>query len=75
MTNKVYNFLKWFTLIFLNAFGVFYNVIAETWKLPYASEITTTCDALGTFLGVLLGISCYKYYKVKENIDYGDKDN
>lgn len=63
--DRVYNFLKWFVLIFLNALSVFYFAIAEIWHLPYASEVCGTIAAVGVFLGALIGISTATYNKTK----------
>ena len=61
LPDKVYIFLKWFVLIFLNAASVFYFAISELWHLPYAAQICGTIAALGTFLGALIGISNKAY--------------
>lgn len=62
LPDKVYNFLKWFVLIFLNALSVFYFAISEIWHLPYATEICGTIAAVGVFLGALIGVSNKNYY-------------
>ena len=66
LNDKVYNVLKWVALIALDAVGVAYKGIAEVWKLPYGTEIMTTCSILSVLIGTLIGISTYNYNKNKE---------
>lgn len=66
LSNKAYDFLKWFSLIFLNAFGTFYATIGASWGLPYIEEVKTTCFALGLFIGSCIGISTLNYNKTAE---------
>lgn len=63
--DKLYDFLKWFVLIFLNALSVFYFALSEIWGLPYASQICGTIAAVGVFLGALIGVSTVAYNKSK----------
>lgn len=58
---KVYNFLKWITLIFLPAFATFYFALSTPFELPNAEGVLAACAALATFLGALLGISNANY--------------
>lgn len=60
--NKVYDILKWFCLIALPACSTLYWSLANIWDWPYAEQVTGTIAAVGTFLGVLLGISTHAYY-------------
>lgn len=69
LSNKAYDFLKWFSLIFLNAFGTFYATIGAAWGLPYIEEVKTTCFALGLFIGACIGISTLNYNKTAELYD------
>lgn len=57
LTNRLYDVLKWITLILLPALSVFYIAIAPLWNLPYPTEIAATIAAVDVFLAVLLGIS------------------
>ena len=61
--SKVYDILKYLSLVFLDAFGVLYKGLSEVWGLPYGDEIRTTCVLLSIFIGTLIGISSYKYNK------------
>lgn len=70
LPDKWYDFLKWFSLIFLNAFGTFYATIGATWGLPYVEQVKTTCFALGLFLGTCIGISTVNYNKEKKKEEF-----
>ena len=63
MTNKVYDVLKWITLIALPAVTALWLTLANIWGFPYAEAIGATLAAITTFLGALLGISSYNYNK------------
>lgn len=57
LTNRIYDVLKWITLILLPALSVLYMALAPLWMLPYPVEVAATIAAIDTFLAVLLGIS------------------
>lgn len=57
LANKVYDLLKWCALIALPALSVLYTALAEIWGWPFASEISTSINAVIAFIGVLIGIS------------------
>lgn len=63
MSNKLYDVLKWITMVALPALGTLYFALAGIWGFPYAEQIGGTVTALVTFLGVLLGISSSQYKK------------
>ena len=63
MSNKLYDVLKWISLVWLPAVATLYFALAGIWGLPYGEEIVGTISAVDTFLGVLLGISCANYKK------------
>lgn len=68
LPDGAYNFLKWLGLIALPALATFYGIVGETWNIPYTTQICTTVTALGTLIGVLIGVSQY-------NINKGKKDH
>lgn len=57
LTNKMYDLLKWVTLILLPAASVLYLALAGVWNLPYGTEVAGTIAAIDLFLATLLGIS------------------
>ena len=65
LPNKVYDILKWIVVIVLPAVGTLYTLLAGTWGLPYADQITTTILGVDTFLGTILMISNVQYNKQK----------
>ena len=67
MSNKVYDVLKWIAQILLPALGTLYFALASIWGLPYAEQVIGTITAIDAFLGVLLGISTYRYNKSLSN--------
>ena len=69
MPNNVYDFLKWAVLIAIPAFGTFYSIVAGVWHLPYANEVGTTCLAVATLLGALIGIATRNYNKSDSKFD------
>ncbi len=73
MSNRVHDFIKWFCLICLPGLSWFYGAMADTWGLPYGEQIVTTLNAVGTLLGILIGVSSVKFYK--ENVVYTEPRN
>ncbi len=63
MSNKVYDVLKWFALIALDAIGLFYSTMSSIWGLPFGDEVLATFAALSLFLGTLLGVSSAQYHR------------
>ena len=62
-SNKVYDILKYVSLVVLPAIATLYLTISNIWGLPYGPEIAATITAIDTLLGALLGISSQKYQK------------
>lgn len=63
MNSKVYDILKWVTMVVLPAIGTLYFALAGIWGFPYAEQVGGTITAAVTFLGVVLGISSAQYKK------------
>ncbi len=64
LSNKVYDILKWITLVGLPALGTAYVALAAVWGWPYPEEVSKTVLAVCTLLGALLGISTAEYNKI-----------
>lgn len=62
-SDRVYDILKWLSLVFFNAVGVLYKTLAAVWGLPYGEEVLTTCAAIALFIGALIGVSTAQYNK------------
>ena len=63
MSNKLYDFLKWCTMIVLPALATAYVGLASIWGWQYADEVAKTTAVICTLLGALLGISTAQYNK------------
>ncbi len=63
LPDKVYDILKWVTMIVLPALATAYVGLAAVWGWPYADEIAKTSAVICTLLGALLGISTAQYNK------------
>ena len=61
LSNKVYDILKYLTIIVLPAIGALYTGLAQIWELPYAAQIPATITVICTFLGAILCISTAQY--------------
>ncbi len=65
LPDKVYDVLKWLSLVVFNAIGVLYKTLATIWQWPYGEEVMTTCAAIALFIGALIGISTAEYNRTK----------
>ena len=63
MSNKAFDYLKWFALVFVPALEVLILTVGKIWDTAYYVEIAQTVAACGVFLAALLGYSNQKYYK------------
>lgn len=70
--DKVYDVLKWLTLVVIPALATAYVGFAAIWGWPYADEIAKTATVVCTLLGTLLGISTAQYNK-QELLDKTDE--
>ena len=66
LPDKLYDVLKWITIILLPALATLYFALSGIWGFPYAEQIIGTISAVETFLGAILGISTISYNKNKE---------
>ena len=63
LNNKLYDILKWISLIALDAIGVAYEGLATVWNLPFGNEIMKTCTITSILIGTLIGVSSINYKK------------
>lgn len=63
LSNKLYDILKWVTMIVIPALATAYVGLASIWAWPFADEIAKTSAVVCTLLGALLGISTAQYNK------------
>ena len=69
MSNKVYNVLKYISVIVIPAIVLLINTLGKIWNWNYTTEISATISAIGVFLGALIQISSAKYNKAQNSID------
>lgn len=73
LSGKVYDVLKWITMIVLPAIGTLYFALAGIWGFPYGEAIVGTIAAITTCLGTIIGISTHQYNK-SELSDENEED-
>jgi len=61
INNKVYDVLKYLSVIALPALGTFWMVVGAVWGVPHVDEVVKTIVALATLLGALLVLSTVQY--------------
>lgn len=74
MSNKLYDVLKWITLIVIPALATAYVGLSNVWGFPYADEVARTACVICTLLGALLGISTAEYRNDHMIITWEDDD-
>lgn len=74
MNNKLYDILKWVTLIVIPALSTAYVGLAAVWGFPYAEQVAKTACVVCTLLGALLGISTAEYHKETMYIECTPED-
>lgn len=57
LPDKAYEILKWVALIALPAVAWLVGAVGLQWGLPHCGEIVTTINAVGVFVGALIGVS------------------
>ena len=63
LSDKTYQFLKWFALVVIPALEGFWLTLGKVWEFPYLTEIGTTIAAVGILIAALIGVSSRNYYK------------
>lgn len=66
LNDKLYDILKWITMIVIPALATAYVGLAAVWAWPYADEVAKSAAVVCTLLGALLGISTAEYNKGHE---------
>lgn len=61
--DKIYDVLKWITMIVLPALTTAYVGLSAIWGWPYSTEVAKTSAVICVLLGSLLGISTAEYNK------------
>ena len=63
MNNKIYDILKYVSVIGIPAVVLLLNTLGQIWGWKHTTEITATVSAVGVFIGALIQISSAKYSK------------
>jgi Na+/H+ antiporter NhaA len=66
LSNKVYDVMKWLTIVFIPALITFAGVVMKCFDFQYTDIVLTIAVAFDTFLGTILGVSTINYNKTKE---------
>lgn len=75
LPSKLYDVLKWITMIVCPALATLYLALAGFWGLPAPEAVAGTITAIATFLGACLKISNANYSGDGTlNIDTSDPD-
>ena len=63
LSNRMFDILKWLTLVGIPALTTAYVGLAAIWNWPYADQVAKTSAVICVLLGSLLGISTIQYNK------------
>ncbi len=61
INNRVYDILKWVSVIVVPALVLLINTLGQIWGWEYTKEISMTISAIGVFIGAVIQISSKKY--------------
>ena len=65
MDSRVYDVMKYITMVVLPAVTTLWLAVGSIWHLPYVEPIGATLSAITVFLGAILGIST-SLYNIRE---------
>lgn len=57
LPDNVYKVMKWTGLVLMPALAALVGAVGPAWGLPRVDAIVLTINALGTFIGVVIGAS------------------
>lgn len=66
LSNKLFDALKWLTLVGIPALTTAYVGLSSIWGWPYADQVAKTSAVVCVLLGSLLGISTIQYNKASK---------
>lgn len=55
--DRAYQILKWMGLVLLPATAALVGAVGPAWGLPNVDGIVLTLNAIGTFIGTVVGVS------------------
>lgn len=65
LSNRAYDILKWVSILLMPALATFIGVVGKVWGMPNVDAWVTTINAVGIFLGAVIGVSTSSYNKDK----------
>ena len=65
LPNRVYDWMKWITVIALPAIATLLLAIDKIWNIAALTPVAATVMAVTTLLGTMLGVSTISYNKSK----------
>ena len=71
LSNRIYDQLKWLSLVCLPALGVFVQSVGESLPEGWAQTSSLWLNALGVLIGSLLQVSNRQYRKYERERKYG----
>lgn len=72
--SKLYDALKWISLVALDALGIAYESLSQVWNLPFGDEVMKTCTIVSVLIGTLIGVSSHKYKNIEVDTDTTEED-
>lgn len=57
LPDGIYDILKWIGLVLCPALAVLVATVGPAWGMPYVEPVVTTINAIGLFIGALIGVS------------------
>lgn len=57
LPDRAYQVLKWIGLILMPALAALIGAVGPAWGLPHVDAIVLTINAIGVFIGALIGAS------------------
>lgn len=66
MSSKVYDFLRWFSCIFLPALTAFVGAVLTALQVGCADTVVTIMAAFTTFMNAIVGINKFAYDKKQQ---------
>lgn len=74
MTNRLYDILKWISVIVVPALVLLINTLGQIWGWQHTTEISATVSAIGVFIGAVIQISSNKYKKSQDTEETETED-
>lgn len=68
MSSKVYDFLRWFSAIFLPALTTFVGVLLTALQVGCAETVVTIMAAFTTFMNAIVGVNKVSYDKKQKEV-------